>query len=179
MSGGKSSSSSQSSSPFASVIAGMASKLFKESNPTLKLLFGQMNEALKTGGVGAQIPIIQSAVTNMESSLSQSMGSAKDFMSRLNGTGTSPLGGYMLDAMSMAGQQGIATTKTNMAEQMISGAPGLASGTVGQSLSGMGVATGATTSSSGSSSSKSGNSGDFISQMFQMFPQLAASFAQF
>lgn len=179
MSGSKSSSSGSSNSPFAGVLASWASQLFRESNPTLKLLFGQMNEALKTGGVGAQIPIIQSAVTNMQSSLSQSMGSAKDFLAKLNGTGTSPLGGYMLDAMSMTGNQNIANTKTSMAMDLIGKAPGLASGVTGQAMSGLGTAAGLDTTTSSSGSTKSGNTGDFINQMFKMFPQLASSMAQF
>ncbi len=137
----KGGSSGSQSSPYASALWSLGSQLFREANPTLKLLFGQMQEALKTGGVGAQIPIIQQAVASARSAQAGALGSAKDAMARL-GLGSSPLANSQLASANMNIEQGIAGIPTSMAQQMIGQAGSLASGVTGMGLGTAGTAAG-------------------------------------
>src|SRR5271170_5012206 len=128
------------SSPMSNVLSAMSMQMFRESNPTMKTLLGQTNEALQTGGIGAQIPMIQSAVTNAQSSLSGSMQSAKDAFAKIPGLSGSPVAQGQLSNMSMQGNEAISQIPTNMAMQFIGMGTQAAGGMMGQSTGAMGQA---------------------------------------
>lgn len=142
-------SSGSSFSALADQLARISSRLFKESDPTRKLLFGQMNEALKTGGIRARIPIIQRAITQMKTANSQALAASKANLARMN-LGSDPVSQGFLTSLGMSGRQAESQLPTEMAMQFITQAPGFANQTTGMGISGLGTAAGINRSFSGS-----------------------------
>jgi hypothetical protein len=100
--------------------------MFQESNPARRQMFQQLNEALKTGGVGARIPIIQRAVENVNAATSlATRGASADFARA--GLAGSPFAAQALAGIRAGGAQQAAEIPTQIAQELISAGPGLIS----------------------------------------------------
>lgn len=128
--------------PFAKAFEG-------ETRPLRSQLFGNITEALRSGGVGANVPIIQSSVSAARSSLGEALRGSSEGLSRSGLQGT-PFGQRQMAQSRQQGMMGISQIPTQLAQQLIQMATtgvGLAGGT----LSPLG--------SAGTSSSKQGRGG--------------------
>lgn len=115
-----------------------AESILQQSAPARKELLGQTLEALKTGGVGARIPIIQRAV---EASKQATGNALRETSGQLAGRGiTGPYASSILSATREAGGQAASQIPTNIAGQMIGAAPGIVGGFTGQALGGLSTA---------------------------------------
>ena len=103
----------------------LSALMFKESNPARREMFSQLNEALKTGGIGARIPIIQRAVEDVNRSTAGAVRGTQEQLSRAGVTG--PFAAQILAQERMAGSQAAAKIPTDYAQQLIAGGPGLIS----------------------------------------------------
>lgn len=115
---GPSSSGSQSS-PWSGIGLRQGETLFSQADPTLSTLFQQIQQALQTGGVGAQVPVIQNAVTNMRNATNQSLNNAKTQLGAV-GAGTDPVSQGQFANIAMQGNQQVADIPTQIAQQFIS-----------------------------------------------------------
>lgn len=136
----------------ANLLASLSEQMFAESNPARRLMFKQLTEALKTGGVGARIPIIQRAVENVNTATAAATkGASADFA-------RSGLAGSSFAAQALAGIRAAGSTKaaeipTDVAQELISAGPGLIS-----SGSGIpGLASAASIQASGSAAENAAN----------------------
>ena len=123
--GGKTSKSSTSS-PYASALASFG---MSASQP-FKQLAGQTSEALQTGGVNAQIPIISRSVDAARSAYSNSLKTTQENLAR-SGLSGSSFGQQIMGELGMSSGEDIAATGPNAAGQFIQGAPGVASTGIG------------------------------------------------
>lgn len=108
------------------------------SKPVGDTLVPQVTEALKTGGVNAQIPLVQQATEQSRSATSQSLANARNIGSRTNLSGTP----YAAMIESLIGQQGALATETiptELAGQFAQLAPNLLTQGGNISVSGPGV----------------------------------------
>lgn len=124
-----------------------------ETSPLRSETLGQILEALKTGGVGAQIPMIQSAVSGSQRATSAALRGTSDSLAGANLTGT-PFGQRTLAEAGLAGRQQTAAIPTQMAGQIAGAAPQISMGAIDAILRGL--------SSVGSSTSR-GRQGGVLS----------------
>ena len=96
-------------------------------DPVQTQLFSQISEALRTGGVGAQIPIIQQAVSQSQAALGTSLQQSGDELARSGLAGT-PFAARALGEQRRAGAQQIAGIPTQGAQQLIGQAPQIVTG---------------------------------------------------
>lgn len=148
MSGGKSSGSNSSStfSPYAPILA----QFGKTALPLYKELSSQAGEALRTGGINAQIPLINRSLDEARGAFSKSFENTRQALAR-TGLGKSGFGQSMLADLGMQGENAVSQIPTNVASQFIAGIPGLA----GQGIGALGAAMGGNISSHGSGSMSS------------------------
>jgi hypothetical protein len=106
-----------------------------ESKPARGELFSQIFESLRTGGIGARLPIVQQAVEQSRQATSGALSGTQAQLSRLNLLGT-PYGQNILAQQRQAGEQGTARIPTDIANQFIQMAPGFISSTLGQQFGG-------------------------------------------
>jgi hypothetical protein len=110
----------------ANLLASLSEQMFQESNPARRLMFKQLTEALKTGGVGARIPIIQRAVENVNTATAAATkGASADFAR--SGLAGSSFAAEALAGVRASGSARAAEIPTDIAEQLISAGPGLIS----------------------------------------------------
>jgi len=103
------------------------------SKPTRDLVFSQVTEALKTGGVEAQIPSIQRSVEASRGATSSALrGLDEDLAS--SGLGRTGFGARARAETLLAGESGTANIPTAMAADWLSVAPSLALGSSAQSI---------------------------------------------
>lgn len=121
----------------ANLLASLSEQMFKESSPARRMMFQQLTEALKTGGVGARIPIIQRAVADVNTATAQSSRSAGAMMSRA-GLGGTPYAASTLAGIRASGAEAAAKIPTDIAQQLIAGGPGLV--TSGSGIPGLSAA---------------------------------------
>ena len=96
-------------------------------------LLSQISEALKTGGVGAQIPIIQNAVSGANQATSQALKGTTESLAR-SGLGATPFGQRQLAETRLAGAQAAGAIPTQFAQQYIQAAPQYGQGLLGTIL---------------------------------------------
>lgn len=113
----------------------MARALFNETSALRKEYQGQSLEALKTGGIGAQIPIIARALEASKSAASQSRQQTVDSLSRSNLAGT-PFGQAILAQQEIQGNQHTADIPTQYAQSFISQIPSFITALTGQGIQG-------------------------------------------
>jgi hypothetical protein len=101
----------------------------------------QINEALKTGGVGAQIPIINRAVENSRQATSNTMRDLDSQFGKFNLSGT-PYGEALRANTSLAGEQAAGNIPTDTAKQFIAGALPYMTATPGAAYTGQIVGAG-------------------------------------
>lgn len=112
--------------PFAKAFEG-------ETRPLRSELFGNITEALRSGGVGANVPIIQSSVSSAREALSGALRGSSEGLSRSGLSGT-PFGQRQMATQRQSGLTGISQLPTQLAQQLIQMATagvGLAGGTLG------------------------------------------------
>lgn len=114
------------SSPYAPLIA----KFAKAFLPAAKTFGQQETEALKTGGVNAQIPIINRAVDASRGAESEANTQTQEALARAGLANTS-FGQRILGDQEMAGAQKTAEIPANIASQFISAVPGTSGTGVG------------------------------------------------
>lgn len=85
-------------------------------------LLSQFTEALRTGGIGAQIPIVQQSVSEANRATSDTLRQTEDSLAR-SGLSRTPYGQAILSGTRMQGNQAAAQIPTNYAQQFISQAP--------------------------------------------------------
>ena len=110
----------------ANKLASLSQQMFNQSKPARGAMFKQLNEALRTGGIGARIPIIQRAVGDVRAGTAASSQRASEQFAR-SGLGGSPFAAQQLAQIQMAGSQQESRIPTDIAQQLISAGPGLIS----------------------------------------------------
>ena len=101
----------------------------------LPVLSGQVLEALKTGGVGAQIPLIQRSVEASRGATASALRQTGEELTRTGQAGT-PFGQSTLANLRLAGETDTAQIPTDLAQQFLQIAPALSVGAAGQILPG-------------------------------------------
>lgn len=120
--GGKSSgsSSSQTFSPYAPILA----QFGRAALPLYKELSSQAGEALRTGGINAQIPLINRSLDEARSAFSKTFENTRQALAR-SGFGNTGFAQSMLADLGMKGEENIAQIPTSIASQFIAGIPSL------------------------------------------------------
>lgn len=98
-------------------LANMSAKLNRQTNKPRKLILGQMTEALRTGGVGAKIPMIQQAVSRSNQATSAGIAQTAEQLASRNIGG--PFAQRIMAGQRLAGNQQAAAIPTEMAQQLI------------------------------------------------------------
>lgn len=83
---------------------------------------GQILELLRTGGIGAQMPLIQSSVAQQQNALNNALGAQRATNTRY-GTGGTPLAEGQMGATKLLGMQNIADTPGRIAQPLLNQAP--------------------------------------------------------
>lgn len=96
-------------------------------------LLGQITEALRTGGIGAQIPIIQQSVSASNQAASDALRQTRDSLAQ-SGLSRTPYGQSILAGTRMQGAQQTAAIPTQIAQSFIEQAPQFSSSLMGQIL---------------------------------------------
>lgn len=108
---------------------------FGAAFPLLQEMFGQGLEGLRTGGIGAQAPLVQSSVSASRSATNQSLGNINETLSR-SGLSGSPFGERTVAEAKSAGAKDIAGIPMQFVQQLL----GIASPLAGQGqTSGLGA----------------------------------------
>lgn len=100
----------------------LATKLLRESSPVRQELLGQQLEALRTGGVGARIPIIQNAVAASKQATGDAVQNTQSQLATQSLGGT-VFGNRLLQEAKMSGDQATARIPTDYASTIIKGIP--------------------------------------------------------
>ena len=132
----------KSSSPEVDNLGSYARALFNETAGLRKTYEDQGLEALKTGGITAQIPLIARALEASKGQLSQDLQATNDDLARQNLAGT-PFGEGIRSQARITGGQQIARIPTDYAQGFIQQLPSFLASLTGQSFGGMGNAAGA------------------------------------
>lgn len=111
-------------------------ELREGTKPIRDEVFGQVLEALKTGGIGARLPIVQRAVEGSRAATSQALNATT---AAASGTGLekSPFLARILAETRLGGEQATAGIPTAVAKEFIDIAPALATGSAAQILTGL------------------------------------------
>lgn len=117
-------------------VADAVSAFQSETSPLRAETFGQVLEALKTGGVGAQIPLIQNAVASSQRATSSALRGASDSLGGANLTGT-PFGQRTLAEIQLGGRQQASQIPTQMGSQIAGNAPQISMGAIDAILRGL------------------------------------------
>lgn len=107
---------------------GFAKELQEQSRPLRQELFTQLLEGLQTGGVGAQIPIIQRSVEQSRVAGSNSLRQLDEQLA-LSGLAGTPFGERSRAETVRLNEQNTASIPTNIVQQFIGQAPSLVTGT--------------------------------------------------
>lgn len=147
--GGKTStSSSQTSSPFAPLLANMGMDLFKMSKPALSLGMGQTTEALQTGGVNARIPSINTSMAAARQGAAQSGQRIRQQLAQ-SGLAGSSFGNAILSAYEGDTGQTISGIPSREATAISDRGLGMAGNLAGMGIGGVGRAAGIDTKTTG------------------------------
>ncbi len=146
--GGKSTSSGTSNSTTSSPYAPLLAQFTKAGLPIFQQLSSQIGEALRTGGVNANIPIINRSVDAAREGASTSMESTRQALARA-GLGDSSFAQRILSEQGTSSGESISQIPTNAAASLIGAAPGVGS----TAVSAGGIAAGADYSSQGQTTS--------------------------
>ena len=160
-------------------MAKLSEQLFQEATPGRRELFGQGLEALKTGGVSAQIPSVQRAVESSKMALGDAIKSIDTNMGTA-GLGGTPYAERTKAETTMKGELANNQAALQIGQWFMQMLPNLVSGTQTQGLQagqtatqGANAALGATASSSNaamaSNTAKGGQMMDAMMTPFRMF----------
>lgn len=98
-------------------LQGQGKRMLKEAAPARGLMLQQLTEALKTGGVGARIPMIQQAVSRANQATASATAQTAEQLGAHNIGG--PFASRIMAGQRLAGQQQAAAIPTEMAQQLI------------------------------------------------------------
>ena len=98
-------------------------------------MFAQIYEALKTGGIGARLPIAQQGVEQSRAATSTAMTGTQESLSR-SGLLKTPWGQSTLAGVRQSGEQATNRIPTDIAQQFISLAPNFLSSVLGTQMGG-------------------------------------------
>ena len=107
-----------------SALMPFANQFNQETQPLVKEQLGQALSALQTGGVGARIPLIESATTASSNAVSQALAQLRDTAS-MTGAANSPFTRAQAGNIAMQGKQQIADIGPNAASQSVAGGQGI------------------------------------------------------
>lgn len=94
----------------------------QDVDPLRGMLFEQIGEALRTGGVGAQIPLVQRSVAESRRATGETMRGVERQLSAMGLLGT-PFGQRQMAELALAGRREAARIPTEMAQQFAGLAP--------------------------------------------------------
>jgi hypothetical protein len=120
----------------------LATQLFEMAAPSLEEYYTQTEELLKTGGIGAQLPVIQQAVERTKQATSKSLQGLDERLAVLGLSGT-PFGERTRAQTAMTGAQATAGVPSQYYQQWLSGLPNILTSLLGISVSGLTGAAGA------------------------------------
>lgn len=140
-SGKTSTGSSSTSSPFAPILMGWGSKLFKSALPVLQQYSGQVGEALRTGGVNSNIPLINAQTSAAREGNSQSLTQLRQQLAASGLAGTS-FGNALIEQEQMTGNSQVSQIGPNTAASLISSGVPTVAGIAGEGGSLAGTAAG-------------------------------------
>ena len=103
--------------------------------------FRQIAEALQTGGIGSRLPIATKAVEATRSATSNALTQIDESLARSNLAGT-PFGENIRASQVLSGELEAARIPTDFAAELTRLGPGLATGTAGTLVQGLGTAAG-------------------------------------
>lgn len=117
-------------------VSAFTKELREGTKPIRDEVFGQVLEALKTGGIGARLPIIQKSVEASRAATSEALTATK---ASASGTGLekSPFLQTLLANTRLAGAASTNAIPQNIAKEFIDIAPSLATGSAAQILTGL------------------------------------------
>lgn len=92
-----------------------------QTRPGREELFSQITEALKTGGVGARLPIVGKAVEASRSAASETMKGTEESLARVGLSGT-PWGQNVSASTRLAGNLAVSRVPTDMTARFLEGA---------------------------------------------------------
>lgn len=118
----------------ADTMAAQSRTLFGEAQPVTQELFKQIEEALKTGGVGAQLPIAQKGVEASRAATSKALQETQEMGSAMGGGRGSSALTRTLGDIALQGETQTAAIPQQIAESFISVAPTLSTGTSNAAL---------------------------------------------
>lgn len=99
--------------------------MFRESTPLRRETLNQTLEAMRTGGVRAQIPLIQRSVEASRAGQSTALRGLEGQISQAPGLGGTPFAARLQAMTRLAGEQQTAGIPTQIAGQMAGQAPNL------------------------------------------------------
>lgn len=111
----------------------LATSLFKQTKPVRTEVLNQTEEALKTGGVNARIPIIQRAVEATRAGAGQTTQATEESLAKAGIAGT-PFAERILADIRQKGALDTSTVQSNIINQIIGNAPGVAAQFLGQGI---------------------------------------------
>ncbi len=97
------------------------SEFAEVSKPARETFFGQLQEALTTGGIGARIPIIQKSVEASKSATSAALRGTEESLAKA-GIAGDPFGQRVLAQTRLAGETQTSQIPTNIIREMLAGA---------------------------------------------------------
>lgn len=120
----------------------MAQGLYNETSPLRQEYGNQSLEALRTGGITAQVPIINRAVEASRSSLGDNLRNLTEDLAKYRLTGT-PFGQQIYNQARIGGEANVANIAPSYAANFISQVPSFVSALTGTGMQGMGAGAGA------------------------------------
>ena len=106
----------------AQALSDRAGAIFRIGKPIIQESSAQQLEALRTGGVGAKIPLIQRSVEASKQATGTALAATKDELSAA-GIGGTPFAQNILARSRMGGEQAASQIPTAIAERIASGVP--------------------------------------------------------
>ena len=125
-----------------SALAHIANAFFQQTTPLRHELTSQMEEALKTGGIGARIPIITRAVESSKRATSSALRGTGEELARTGLRGT-PFGENIMAGTRMEGELRTSQIPTDMVAQFLTQIPNFVLGAANTAITGLSGAAGA------------------------------------
>lgn len=139
--GGKGSTPSQITANPDPAVSGFTNEVRGQSRPVREEVYSQIGEALRTGGIGARIPIIQKSVEASKSATSRAMTGLDEAFAKAGPTfANSPYAQRIKGQTALAGAQSTEAIGPSIAKEFIDIAPSVALGSSSQIFGGLGQA---------------------------------------
>lgn len=152
----------------------LAERQYNLLEPGLKLYAGQTEEALRTGGIGAQIPVIKRAEEGSRAATSQALTQLDQQLALSPALASSPWAALARGRVLQAGELSTSQIPVQIAQGFIGAAPGFLNQGAQISFGGLGSAGGQQTAANIATSQ---NQIDFLKAMFQTGASLGKLFA--